>query len=526
MGSNAAAGYSEIYQSYALISGGRDFRFSVWLKANSGTPTVVVRNSDNAGNNGAVNVTLTSSWVRYTSNVVTLAASRTSLAAELGCMGTNYGGVANTATAIDISVWGAQLEEVSGQSNQNPGEYLSVGVLGTPYHGSSADGAKSFLTKNGNTVASNIVTEAVGAVFTTGNGASTATVDTGGPWGLLLEEQRVDIAAYSFDFDNAVWGKSQATVTANTTLGPDGSTTADTFNEDATTNWHYLIRTNTKTGVAITYTMSVYAKKSGRNWLAMDLTDSVTNCLAWFDLNNGVVGSISAGSFTNVTSTITAMPNGFYRCTMTTTTPATTTLNMLLSSANADAVTSIAGLNGAALILWGAQLEVGAYASSLYPSGAAAATRQADAFTYPFVSNADATVGTVYAEVTSLWTTANAANPVVAFATATNYPLYSNSEAATTLRTNDGTNTVQKTGLSSTATAVRKRAASWTGSTLAIAGDGLAAASGTFDGNMGSTAIGVGNPTTFSGVVWNGNIRNLKLYTVAATAAQLQSLTA
>ena len=51
---------------------------------------------------------------------------------------------------IYITEW--QTEDVTGQSNQNPGPYVSVGVLSAPYHGAGVDGVKYFLTTNGNVV--------------------------------------------------------------------------------------------------------------------------------------------------------------------------------------------------------------------------------------------------------------------------------------------------------------------------------------------------------------------------------------
>jgi uncharacterized protein (TIGR02145 family) len=54
---------------------------------------------------------------------------------------------ASVATLTDL-----QLEQVTGQSNQNPSEYVSVGVLtSAPYHGANVDGVKYFTTYNGNT---------------------------------------------------------------------------------------------------------------------------------------------------------------------------------------------------------------------------------------------------------------------------------------------------------------------------------------------------------------------------------------
>lgn len=59
------------------------------------------------------------------------------------------GSVIITASVADLN--DLQLENVTGQANQNPSEYVSVGVLSAPYHGAGADGVKYFTTQNGNT---------------------------------------------------------------------------------------------------------------------------------------------------------------------------------------------------------------------------------------------------------------------------------------------------------------------------------------------------------------------------------------
>ena len=484
---------------------------SVWIRRRTGTGTVRLLANATGGSVGAT-LTLTSSWQRF------------SVAESGGADRYFFIEIATNTDAIDL--WHPQYEDVTGQGNQNPSEYVSTGVLSAPFHGSGIDSVKCYATENGNTVASNVVTEASGTAITVANGASSATCDASGPFGFLIEETRSNLLqATSETFSNAAWTKTRTTITADSTAGPSGYVTADTINEDNSTNTHTVGQTLVKAASAITYTFSVYLKQSGRTWATVGIQSATNWAECYFDVGNGVVGSSNATGFTFVSAEIKPAANGFYRCIITGTTDATTVLVPYITPASADNTNNIVGLNAAALIAWGAQIEVGSFVTTLSPQGAT--SHVSEAFSYStFASNASATVGTAYAEVTSEWATAPAANPIVAFGTATAYPLYSNSEAATVIRTNDGTNNVAKTGLSSTATGVRKRAASWTGTTLAITGDGATAATGTFDGNMGSTAIGVGGPTTYTGVVWTGTIRNVKLYTVAANAAQLKTLTA
>lgn len=74
-------------------------------------------------------------------------------------------GSASMVLTVTGDVRKAQLEDVTHQSNQNPSEYASVGALAFPYHGTKIDGIKYFTTQNGNTVASELVTEASGAAL-------------------------------------------------------------------------------------------------------------------------------------------------------------------------------------------------------------------------------------------------------------------------------------------------------------------------------------------------------------------------
>jgi hypothetical protein len=107
-------------------------------------------------------------------------------------------------------------------------------------------------------------------------------------------------------FDNAVWIKSNITVTANATVAPDGSTTADKLSEGtsaAIVNRVFQL----PMFVAGLYTFSVYAKPAGRQFFAINSFQSGgTGFSAIFDLSSGT--AVSGGG------TITADLNGFYRC--------------------------------------------------------------------------------------------------------------------------------------------------------------------------------------------------------------------
>jgi len=120
---------------------------SMYVKLNSGQPAII-RLFD------SIQPTVTSIWTRYSSPIV-ISPSDMRIAQIQGNIG--------TAKQIDLLVWHPQAESVTGQSDQNPSEYVSVGVLSAPYHGAGVDGVQYFNYLNGNTVSSNVVTEAQGA---------------------------------------------------------------------------------------------------------------------------------------------------------------------------------------------------------------------------------------------------------------------------------------------------------------------------------------------------------------------------
>ena len=57
-----------------------------------------------------------------------------------------------------IYIWGAQLENVTGQTNQNPSEYISTNVLSYPYQGAGVDGVQYFPYTNPNCIINGAIT--------------------------------------------------------------------------------------------------------------------------------------------------------------------------------------------------------------------------------------------------------------------------------------------------------------------------------------------------------------------------------
>jgi len=200
---------------------------------------------------------------------------------------------------------------------------------------------------------------------------------------LLLEPQRTNLALYSEQLDNVSWAKVFSSVTANSTTSPDGNTTADTFTADGSNNQHYVAGPTSGTITSgSSYTYTIYAKKNTNNFIQLWISNTFGGMFANFDLNNGVVGTLGVGSGgSNPTSSITSVGNGWYRCSMTFVPTTTGVVGLLVAmTSSASTVRAEANTLSTSVFLWGAQLELGAYATTIIPTTTASATRVADSF--------------------------------------------------------------------------------------------------------------------------------------------------
>jgi hypothetical protein len=188
---------------------------------------------------------------------------------------------------------------------------------------------------------------------------------------LLLEPQRTNQALFSEQFDNSNWTKLDTAATANAATSPDGYTNADKIVPNTTSTRHILFQSFTASAV---HTFSVFAKAAGQNFLTMRLDDDTPEINVYFNLSTGTIGSTAGGS-----PTMTSYGNGWYRCTVTYTPSGTETIYAVLGSANQNGVQAYAGNNTDGILLYGAQLEAGAYATSYIPTLGTSVTRVADA---------------------------------------------------------------------------------------------------------------------------------------------------
>jgi len=306
------------------------------------------------GNNGAVatgNLTATDTWQRFSFTIVADTAKPMGIAADIS--GNTY----------DILFWGAQFED----TDFGPTDYIPT------------------------------TTTAV-SVGPVANLPRLDYLNSTCP-NLLLEPQRTNLVTNSENLSGAGWSSQGSTITSNATTSPDGYSNADAIVETATTNEHNRITGGTLT--ATSHTASVFLKKFNQTWCALYLYNGTAGIRHWINLDTLTAGtSANIGAGITAPLTLTNYGNGWVRASMTWTPDATGWSFYIACARSNGGATNYAGDGTSGLYAWGAQIEVGAYATSYIPTLGAASTRGVDSCSKTGISSLiGQTEGTIFVDI-------------------------------------------------------------------------------------------------------------------------------
>jgi hypothetical protein len=450
----------------------------------TGTANVGLRN-DATG----VNCVVTGTWQRF--SVINATAINFSNIQIL-----SFTSIPGTDVSADILVWGAQSEPVTYQTT--PGPY--VATTASPYYGPRFDYDPVTLA----------------------------------PRGLLIEEARTNLILRSEEFNSASWLSFAALVSADVTAAPSGVTVADKITEAAGAANQSVYNGNT--APFSTVTASTYFKSSERTFAHLSVSGggSAQWFAATFNLTTGVVTQQLAGASGTISgATITNAGNGWYRCTVTGITGASTASTFVYCGPSTTAtptpgsfgVLAYSGTAGSGIFAWGAQLEAGAFATSYIPTVASTVTRNADVAQMTgtnFSSWFNSARGTFVASVGSgangrcvlVASDNSVTNQLIMVSTADNiFAVYTGGSYQAMLGV-----TPAAPFASTGAYATNDFAACANGGTVATDTSGSLAAS--------YTQMSIGSNYNGSGVFLNGLIRAIAYYNTRLPNTQLQTLTA
>lgn len=304
-----ALGYSETAEDYALDASG----FSSVAQSNANA-------AQTYSNNAATSASAASVSASNASSSATSAANSAASALAI------YGSTAavNAAVANSQANRDAAAASATAASNSASAASTSATSAATSATNAATSAAQASAVALGNEPVRHSVRPSLLLDFAntktldpriTFTRASTATFYDG----KTVAKAEENLLQYSQEFDNAYWGKTNTSVTANSTTAPDGTTTAETMTASATTGDHALghgivIPSNTQA------TISRYVKAGTHNFVTLGLGGSAATTwfAATFNLSTVAVtktGAGAAGTYTS--SSITSVGNNWYRISVT-----------------------------------------------------------------------------------------------------------------------------------------------------------------------------------------------------------------
>lgn len=194
---------------------------------------------------------------------------------------------------------------------------------------------------------------------------------------ILYTTARTNLMTYSEAM--ASWAtKTDLTIADDNIIAPDENQTADRITT-GTAGTDNLVSAARPIVNGSTNTLSFHLKYSNIRWLRCIYIDNTGSdrVTQWVDLQNGVLGTLSAGGAgTAVGSTIKDLGGGWHRVTITGVLGTRTSATCSIVTASANGSTT--RVNNSVYYMWGVQLEAGAAATAYIGPTAAASVPRTD----------------------------------------------------------------------------------------------------------------------------------------------------
>lgn len=212
--------------------------------------------------------------------------------------------------------------------------------------------------------------------------------------GYLSQTSRINIFTRSSELSHADWTKNSLTISNNTAVAPDGTTTMDTCTPTA--GAAYLSQSKTISSGAKHVVMGHFKQKDADPWCALFASDGATSgARAWFNLATGAVGTTAGfGAGWSGSDARIELVNGVYECSFVVTPTGTTFVGGAHPSVSGD--NTVLSTVGRANYAWGLDCQAGVCKSTHIPTPASATvTRNASVLQGDSAGNLNAAAMTI-----------------------------------------------------------------------------------------------------------------------------------